>query len=247
MLRGVICPVCGSATEIAGFTDNLRESGYCPTCGSWTRVRQLAVALLDAGSALVGTPVPSIRELAAVPGIRIYNTESRGCLHEQLSPAPGYVCSEYFGPEFTSGETHPSGTVHQDLEELSFDDGEFDLVISTDVLEHVPDPYRAHGEIRRVLRPGGHHVFTVPYREGVALDEVRARREPDGSIDHLLPAEYHGDPVRPEEGALVFTIFGLEMVPNVARIGFDVRVLQLWDPTRGIVGGGGFVFDAARS
>jgi SAM-dependent methyltransferase len=40
-------------------------------------------------------------------------------------------------------------------EELNFDEGSFDAVISYDVLEHVDDPARAFTEIGRVLRPGG--------------------------------------------------------------------------------------------
>jgi SAM-dependent methyltransferase len=181
------------------------------------------------------------------PGLRIYNTEAHGSLHQILAPGPGYVASEYFGPELASGDRHPSGVLHQDLQALSFADGSFDLVISSDVFEHVPDPYRAHAEAHRVLRPGGHHVFTVPYAAGSALDQVRAKPGPDGTVEHLLPPLFHDDPVRPDEGALVFTIFGLEMIPKLARLGFDVTVYRLYDPTRGLVGDDGFVFDAARS
>lgn len=40
-------------------------------------------------------------------------------------------------------------------EELPFDDASFDLVLCTQVLEHVEDPAAVLGEIHRVLRPGG--------------------------------------------------------------------------------------------
>lgn len=49
-----------------------------------------------------------------------------------------------------------------DLCDLPFAEGEFDLVIATDVLEHVEDEARAVGELRRVLRPGGRLIVTVP-------------------------------------------------------------------------------------
>ena len=58
---------------------------------------------------------------------------------------------------------------------LSYDDASIDLILSSDVFEHVPDPYRAHAEVHRVLRPGGHHVFTVPFHQHAHLDDVRAR------------------------------------------------------------------------
>ena len=51
---------------------------------------------------------------------------------------------------------------HGDLCELPFAEGDFDLVIATDVLEHVEDEARAVGELRRVLRPGGRLIVTVP-------------------------------------------------------------------------------------
>lgn len=44
-------------------------------------------------------------------------------------------------------------------EELPFDDGRFDTVVSTLVLCSVGSPQRALGEIRRVLRDGGTLVF----------------------------------------------------------------------------------------
>jgi SAM-dependent methyltransferase len=47
---------------------------------------------------------------------------------------------------------------------LPFPDGVFDLVICSEVLEHVPDHRRAAAEATRVLRPGGDLVVSVPRR-----------------------------------------------------------------------------------
>jgi SAM-dependent methyltransferase len=41
------------------------------------------------------------------------------------------------------------------VENLPVDDGSFDVVLCTQVLEHCDDPTRAVGELRRVLAPGG--------------------------------------------------------------------------------------------
>jgi SAM-dependent methyltransferase len=49
-----------------------------------------------------------------------------------------------------------------DLCDLPFAEGDFDLVIAADVLEHVEDEARAIGELRRVLQPGGRLIVTVP-------------------------------------------------------------------------------------
>ena len=45
---------------------------------------------------------------------------------------------------------------------LQFEDGSFDVVVAGELLEHLRDPHRLVGEIRRVLRPGGTFVASVP-------------------------------------------------------------------------------------
>ena len=45
---------------------------------------------------------------------------------------------------------------------LPFREGQFDLVICTQVLEYFPEPSRAVDEIRRVLRKGGYAFFSAP-------------------------------------------------------------------------------------
>lgn len=54
-------------------------------------------------------------------------------------------------------------SVHEaSVEELPFEDDSFDLIASTDVLEHVPEEGRALRELRRVAVPGGALLLTVP-------------------------------------------------------------------------------------
>lgn len=49
-------------------------------------------------------------------------------------------------------------------ENLPFEDGSFDLVYSSHVLEHIPDKEKALKEIYRVLKKGGLHFCVVPTR-----------------------------------------------------------------------------------
>lgn len=51
-------------------------------------------------------------------------------------------------------------------EELPFEDGRFDLVVSSGVLHHTPDTLKAFREAFRVTRPGGRAKITL-YRKGI--------------------------------------------------------------------------------
>jgi SAM-dependent methyltransferase len=46
--------------------------------------------------------------------------------------------------------------------DLPFRPASFDVVVASDVLEHIDDDAGAVGEIARVLRPGGAFIFSVP-------------------------------------------------------------------------------------
>lgn len=46
--------------------------------------------------------------------------------------------------------------------DMPFDNGSFDLTVSLDVIEHLEDDVGALGELRRVTKPGGALLVTVP-------------------------------------------------------------------------------------
>jgi SAM-dependent methyltransferase len=59
-------------------------------------------------------------------------------------------------------ERRCADVVDGSLEQLPFSDSTFDLALALDVLEHLDDDRRALAEMRRVVRPGGGAVVTVP-------------------------------------------------------------------------------------
>jgi SAM-dependent methyltransferase len=59
--------------------------------------------------------------------------------------------------------------VQADAGALPFADAAFDRVVAAEVLEHLPDPARTLAEVRRLLKPGGRVIATVPYREELRL------------------------------------------------------------------------------
>lgn len=55
-------------------------------------------------------------------------------------------------------------TVVGDVMNLDFRDGAFDVVVSSECIEHTTDPRRAVGELVRVCKPGGLIAITCPNR-----------------------------------------------------------------------------------
>jgi SAM-dependent methyltransferase len=58
-----------------------------------------------------------------------------------------------------------------DLHNLIIGNNEYDVIICTEVLEHVMSPSRVISEFHRVLKPGGKLVMTVPQCYGVHSNE----------------------------------------------------------------------------
>lgn len=233
-----LCPLCGNYTVFTKWTEALRETGVCTACGARNRQRQIAYLL-----SRIYAKDGRFRSISNTD-LRIYNLESNGSLHKVLARNPNYVSSEFLGTGRSPGEI-VGDLRHEDAHSLSFDDASLDLVISSDVWEHLPDPYTAHREVYRVLRKGGRHVFTVPFYQGQFLDEQRARLNSDHSIEHLLDPIYHNDPLNPE-GVLVFNIFSIEMLCRLSRIGFYTRFHKLYSRLHGILGNNGIIFEAVK-
>jgi SAM-dependent methyltransferase len=59
-------------------------------------------------------------------------------------------------------DKHVVGVVRGDATALPFPDATFDAVVTSEVLEHIPDDVGALAELRRVVRRGGLVAVTVP-------------------------------------------------------------------------------------
>ena len=224
------CNMCNKFVTFMAEQPVLRESMRCSNCGSWNRQRQLVTVLSK-----------WINKDAIV-----YNTEASRGVHEWLrQQTKHYTCSEYFGPDCVGGITY-NGARHEDLMDLSFESSKFDIVVSSDVLEHVPNWHKACREVYRVLKPGGKHIFTVPFcTDRYTIEYLVKFSSIDGSPIFLKSPLYHGDPIS-SKGALVFAIFGLEMMCDLEKMGFHTNIYHLYLPHLGIVGQGAIVFESIK-
>jgi len=170
---------------------------------------------------------------------------------QKIKIAHRWTGSEYCGPQHKSGDRvfNPRSRQfvrHEDLTALSFSDASFDLVVTLDVFEHIPDYRKAFSEIRRVLRRPGYLVFTIPFFFDRNDTRIRATMNADGTITHHLPPEVHGNPVS-KEGSLCFQNFGWDILDTLRSTGFTNAFAALyWGPWQGHLGYPFFVFCATK-
>jgi SAM-dependent methyltransferase len=76
---------------------------------------------------------------------------------------PYYPIFERIARDYAGADVEPAPRVRYvgPVEELAAPPASFDLVLCTQVLEHVRDPLQALAQIARVLRPGGHAFVTT--------------------------------------------------------------------------------------
>lgn len=82
-----------------------------------------------------------------------------------------------------SRRKHGFTVVGTDAESLPFTAQSFDVVISSDVLEHLTRPYQHLAEVHRILTPGGNYLIKTPNRRPAEL-YYRARDLYDYHIWH---------------------------------------------------------------
>ena len=217
------CSLCGWQGLFRRTHRSERETLACGNCRATLRYRGQAEAICrEIGAGRFAT----LADLAAsggLSGLAIYEPGITGPLRPFLRQAGRYEQSIY-DPEQPSGTRRADGLVYQDLMATGFPDASFDLVVTSDIFEHVRRPFPAFAEIRRILKPGGLHVWTVPIGMPPA-GETQARVDTSGPEDRMiLPPVYHGSGT--DGLSLVYTDFGRDIGRLLAEIGLPTRAVR---------------------
>lgn len=222
--QSFVLPPVASSGEL-----DLRETLVCPGCRLHARVRVALAMVRNSGLAHQAT---------------IYLTEQASFAYVWLKQRYPKTCGSEYGldPIRRAHLEHwladlgaPGPIVHADIMQLRFADASLDAITSFDVLEHVPDYHAALREFARCLNPGGQLLLTVPFLDASDATVTRARPRADGSIEHLLPPEIHGDPI--SGGALCFFQFGWDLLRAIEAVGFrDVAWCRSWQPDQAVFG-----------
>lgn len=189
----VECNVCGYKGR--HFLNNkFQRNVICPSCESDIRHRLLLATILHEEWAKNIIQGKSVLHFAAEP---MLEKRFRKC-------AAKYLTADLF---------RKNSNFKLDISDMvSVENGEFDVLIACDVLEHVKDHIRAMNEIYRVLSKDGYAILTVPQKDNlkntfedpaiVAPDE---RERVFGQSDHLR-------------------IYGDDFSEMLERVGFQVTV-----------------------
>lgn len=169
----VECPVCGSTfRRFAAFGEPPRLGARCPQCRSLERHRLLWL-FLECHTAI--------------------GTEQMRVLH--VAPEQGLVRRFRAQPnlDYVTGDLDPTrADVQMDITKIAFPDGHFDVVLCSNVLEHVTDAVVAMHELCRVLSPHGFALIDVPINpdldetyEDWSLTTPYQRAKAFGQKDHV--------------------------------------------------------------
>lgn len=76
---------------------------------------------------------------------------------------------------------------------LPFEDASFDIVLSFDVFEHIPDSVQHLQEVARVLKPRGYYLLQTPNRiTNVVFETIRWKSFTSWRSDHCSLHDYWG-------------------------------------------------------
>ncbi len=192
MARGhrVGCNICGwHGDAFDGFAHS--ESAVCPRCGSIARDRFLYHCWT--------TRTPYRRRLRLLETSPRLGEEYRSHMAELVN----YAASDY-------DERAHRGDRQLDLQNLDLPDASLDVVLTSHVLEHVPDTALALSNLHRVVVPDGVVFVMVPL--------LQARTAPPAEV------EYHGDQT------LVYWRFGWDFARLASDAGFATTTLVTCRP-----------------
>lgn len=218
----------------------------CPSCGGRMMVRfarnPIAVRCLhcEASSITMALIAVMNSEIKDFKRRKFYELSSRGEVVKHLRRAGvDLTVSEYFD-DVMQGEWR--GQVQcQDVQHLTYPSASFDVCTSTEVFEHVPDDLAGFREIRRVLKPDGVFMFTVPFVRGAVT--VERAQLTDSGVKYLLPAMYHGDAIRGSGRVLVYRDYGQDILERLTEAGFSKSKIITSEIHR-YLGYGSYVFVA---
>lgn len=191
------CPCCEQEVNFVAHNSWLRDYFRCSNCNSIPRERALMLTIVK--------EYPNWKSLI----IHESSPENRGHSVNLKKQARNYIETQFYVNEKPG--IMVNGVCNEDLENQTFENESFDLVITSDVMEHIYEPEKAFKEIHRTLKPGGAHIFSVPLINKHHKTQRWATKGKNGEPIFLGEPEWHGNPVD-KKGSPVTIHWGYDII-----------------------------------
>jgi predicted SAM-dependent methyltransferase/glycosyltransferase involved in cell wall biosynthesis len=149
---------------------------------------------------------------AIPPSQRVLDVGAGLCPYKSLFAHCDYKTHDFKKYEgFIDNDKYSYGHIDyvSDITNIPVPDKSFDVILCTEVLEHVPEPIEAIREMARILRPGGRFFMTAPLCSGL----------------HQLPYHYYGG-FTPEWYKRFLPAFNMQVTEIVPNGGFFKLLAQ---------------------
>ena len=242
--------ISGRDCFFENLTPNFRESVFAPDSRCFNRFRQLIVPIASVNNT---DPLTGLETL-----LRNHYKGKRILLLEDLSPFASIFrhysrkynielyTSEFFGPDHASGSS-VNGILHIDMQKTHFPDNFFDLILHTDRFGFLADAAMAEREMVRILKKGGHGIYTVHF-EFLSDEDNRFAEMIDGNINFLQEPIYCEDLLSPDGKWLVYRRFAFpDMKKRYDQIGAEFYGEYFHSTYLGILGDNGIAFVARKA
>ena len=140
--------------------EDFRPKAHTPPSGLFTSIRYSIRLIMDLQVISVYRHVKPFLQKASG------NLLDLGCGESPYRFLVNERCAKYSGVDIVDADKfdyQETDVVRLDGKRIPFDDGYFDYVICTEVLEHVEDYQTLVDEVYRVLKPNGEGLLTVPW------------------------------------------------------------------------------------
>ncbi|HEY7316189.1 MAG TPA: class I SAM-dependent methyltransferase [Candidatus Binatia bacterium] len=147
----LLAPDYGSASYVNDYL-KVHMSRFAETVGLLQPIMRSGMRIVDLGS--YGSLVPALRDILGATDITL--TEP----FQERKPAS----EDGFLQNARHGARYPFHVDRFDIEgPFPYEDGHFDIVVFTEVLEHLSrDPLQTMSEINRITKPGGYLLLSTP-------------------------------------------------------------------------------------
>ena len=175
--------------------DNWLKMVSCPNCYSGIRHRLLLFSIMD-------EPIL----INNIKNKRILHFAPESFLIPYLNTSKNYVTADYYRKDVD---------INLDISNMNdISDCEYDMVIASDVLEHVYDDIKAIYELNRILKFGGIAILTVPQKDNLnkTIEDLsdlssEERRIKLGQKDH-------------------YRIYGYDFYDKLTKAQFNVHIID---------------------